>query len=149
MLLTYAPEHHFARRSIFFLIQFVYDAPVFQAFLRFLMMDFRFVKIAVFVPASHSDVVRQALAQAGAGRIGNYDSCSFSARGIGRFRPLKGAHPFIGSVVDGEGRIEEVEEERIEVICPSEILDAVLAAVKKVHPYEEPAIDVYPLLNDA
>ena len=106
-------------------------------------MDFKFVKIAVFVPSTHADKVRKALAESGAGHIGNYDCCSFSVKGIGRFRGLEDSKPFIGVA----GKIEEVEEERIETICPSEKLDEVLAAIKKVHPYEEPAIDIYPLLN--
>lgn len=106
-------------------------------------MDFRFVKIVVFTPLTHADQIREALAKAGAGQIGNYDSCSFSSRGIGRFWPLKGAKPFVGE----PGKLEEVEEERIEVICPKGKLEAALAAVKKAHPYEEPAIDVIPLLN--
>ena len=102
------------------------------------------MKIAVFVPVTHADKVREALAESGAGHIGNYDNCSFSAKGVGRFRGLEDSKPFIGVA----GKIEEVEEERIETICPSEKLDEVLAAVKKVHPYEEPAIDIYPLLNE-
>lgn len=106
-------------------------------------MEFRFVKIVVFVPVAHADKVREVLAEAGAGHIGNYDCCSFSVKGVGRFRGLDGAQPFIGEI----GKIEEVEEERIETICPREKLDKVLAAVRKVHPYEEPAIDVYPLVN--
>ncbi|MBP9771065.1 hypothetical protein KBC97_02790 [Candidatus Gracilibacteria bacterium] len=106
-------------------------------------MDFKFVKIAVFVPITHAGKVREALAESGAGHIGNYDCCSFSVKGIGRFRGLEDSKPFIGEA----GKIEEVEEERIETICPSEKLDEVLKAVKKVHPYEEPAIDIYPLLN--
>jgi hypothetical protein len=105
-------------------------------------MKFDFFKIVVFTPLSHADQVREALAKAGAGHIGNYDACSFSSRGVGRFRPLKGAKPFIGEV----GEIETVEEERIEVICPANILEKVLKEVKKAHPYEEPAIDVYPLV---
>lgn len=108
-------------------------------------MDFSLVKIVVFVLVTHADAVREALAAAGAGHIGNYDSCSFSSKGFGRFRGLEGSKPFVGE----QGKIETVEEERIEVICKAELLDAVLAAVKKVHPYEEPAIDVYPLLNKA
>lgn len=108
-------------------------------------MDFAYVKIVVFTPLSHAKAVREALAKAGAGKIGNYDSCSFSIFGTGRFMPLKGAKPFIGK----EGEVEEVDEERIEVICPAEKLEDVLAAVKMVHPYEEPAIDFYPLLNRA
>lgn len=107
-------------------------------------MEFKFVKIAVFVPTTHADRVRDALAESGAGHIGNYDNCSFSSKGIGRFRGMEDSKPFIGEV----GKIEEVDEERIETICPSEKLNEVLAAVKKVHPYEEPAIDIYPLLNE-
>ncbi len=107
-------------------------------------MEYKFVKIAVFVPVTHAAKVRVALTEAGAGHIGNYDCCSFSVKGIGRFRGLDGSKPFIGEV----GKIEEVEEERIEIICPSEKLQETLAAVKAVHPYEEPAIDVYPLLNE-
>lgn len=107
-------------------------------------MDFKFVKIAVFVPVTHADKVREALAESGAGHIGNYDCCSFSVKGIGRFRGLEDSKPFIGEV----GKIEEVEEEKIETICPHEKLDEILAAVKKVHPYEEPVIDIYPLLNE-
>jgi hypothetical protein len=108
-----------------------------------IFMEFRLVKIVVFTPSSRGEVVRNALAKAGAGHIGNYDFCSFSLKGVGRFRALKGAKPFIGK----EGELAEVEEERIEVICPVEILEKVIKAVRTVHPYEEPAIDVYPLLN--
>ncbi len=113
-------------------------------------MNFKFLKIVVYVPSSHAEKVRQALAESGAGHIGNYDSCSFTTVGTGRFRPLAGANPFIGKAPkeNGAGKLEEVEEEKIETICPYEKLEKVLAAVKKVHPYEEPAIDIYPLLND-
>lgn len=108
-------------------------------------MDFKFVKIVVFTPVSHSDEIRRALAEAGAGHIGNYDFCSFTSVGTGRFRGLDGSKPFIGK----PGNIEEVREEKIEVICPSELLNKILESVRSVHPYEEPAIDVYPLLNEA
>ena len=99
------------------------------------------VKIVVFVPELHADAVRQAMAIAGAGNIGNYADCSFSSKGIGRFLPQEGANPTIGEV----GRAEEVDEERIEVICPREILSSVITAMKKAHPYEEIAFDIYPL----
>ncbi len=99
------------------------------------------VKVVVFVPKSHADKVREAMGKAGAGIIGNYTFCSFSSRGTGRFKPGAGARPKIGKV----GSLEAVEEERVEVVCPRERLDAVLQAVKKVHPYEEVALDVYPL----
>jgi len=99
-------------------------------------------KIVVYVPESHGEEVRQALGEAGAGRIGNYAHCSFTAKGVGRFLPLAGANPAIGAV----GRLEEVEEERIETVCAEERLREVLIAIRRVHPYEEPAIDVYPLV---
>lgn len=94
--------------------------------------------LIVFTPLSAANAVRQAMAEAGAGRIGNYDSCSFSSRGIGRFRPLKGANPAIGN----EGKLEEVEEERIEVVVEERKIQAVLQAIIQTHPYEEPAIYV-------
>ncbi len=108
-------------------------------------MDFKLVKIAVYAPETHGDAIRKAFAEAGAGHIGNYDACSFTTKGTGRFRGLEGTKPFFGEA----GKNEEVQEEKIEVICPMEILEKVLKAVKAVHPYEEPAIDVYPLLNQA
>lgn len=101
------------------------------------------VKLVIYVPVTHADKIRETLAKAGAGHIGNYDSCSFSVRGVGRFRGLEGSNPTIGE----PGKLEEVEEERIETICAEEKAGAILEAIKKVHPYEEPAIDVYPLLN--
>ncbi|MCX6758522.1 MAG: hypothetical protein NTX14_02340 [Candidatus Nealsonbacteria bacterium] len=99
------------------------------------------VKIVIFVPESHADAVRLALAEAGAGKIGNYTHCSFSSKGVGRFKPGAGAHPAIGEA----GRLESVPEDRIEVVCGRDILAKVVAAVKIVHPYEEVALDIYPL----
>lgn len=99
------------------------------------------VKIVVFVPESHADVVRQAMGEAGAGKIGNYTYCSFSSKGVGRFKPGKGAHPAIGEI----GKLESVQEERIEVVCNRNLLKDVIAAIKKVHSYKEVALDIYPL----
>ena len=93
----------------------------------------------MFVPVSHADIVRRALGEAGAGKIGNYDFCSFSSRGIGRFRGNENSNPAIGKA----GQFEEVEEERIEVIVPREILKDVIKKMKAVHPYEEVAFDIY------
>ncbi len=101
------------------------------------------VKIVVFVPETHANVVREAMGKAGAGKIGNYTYCTFSSKGIGRFRPEQGANPYIGEV----GKFEEVEEERIETVCVRENIDAVIKAMKEVHPYDEVAFDVYPLEN--
>lgn len=106
-------------------------------------MNFTRVKIVVTVPVTHSDVVRKAFGDAGAGQMGNYSNCSFSSKGIGRFLPLLGAAPHVGEV----GIPEEVEEEKIEVDCSIEKVEEVIQAMKEVHPYEEVAYDVYPLLD--
>ena len=98
-------------------------------------------KIVVFVPLSHADVVRGAIGKAGGGKLGNYSFCSFSTKGVGRFKPEEGAQPHIGTV----GKLEEVEEERIEMICNADMIGSVVAAIKQVHPYEEVALDVYRL----
>lgn len=104
-------------------------------------MDSKNVKIVVFVPESHADAVREAMGKAGAGVIGNYTFCTFSSKGVGRFRPEVGANPAIGEV----GKPEAVEEERIEVVCNRHMLREVVAAIKGAHPYEEVALDIYPL----
>ena len=100
-------------------------------------------KIVVTVPVEISDKVRQAIGEAGGWKVGNYSFCSFSVRGTGRFLPGAGAHPAIGEV----GKLEEVEEERIEVNCADELVADVISAIRRVHPYEEPAIDIYLLEN--
>jgi len=102
------------------------------------------VKIVVFVPKSHAEIVRQAMGDAGAGRIGLYSHCSYSIDGIGRYMPLPGAQPAIGDV----GKPEEVEEERIECVCERGKAREVIAAIKSVHPYEEVALDIYPLISE-
>ncbi|MCX6793200.1 MAG: hypothetical protein NTY12_04195 [Candidatus Falkowbacteria bacterium] len=99
------------------------------------------VKIVVFVPVDQAETVRQAMGQAGAGKIGNYSFCSYSSNGVGRFVPNAGANPAIGEI----GQLEEVAEERIEMVCPRAIIKDVVEAIKKAHPYEEVACDIYPL----
>jgi hypothetical protein len=98
-------------------------------------------KIVVTVPIADADKVRQAIGEAGGGKVGNYSFCSFSVRGVGRFLPGDGARPAIGEV----GKLEEVEEEQIEITCADELVADVVAAIRAAHPYEEPAIDIYPL----
>lgn len=98
-------------------------------------------KIVVYVPESDSEELRSAMAEAGAGVIGNYSHCTFTSKGVTRFKPEAGADPTIGEV----GKIEEVEEERIETVCSEEKLKSVVRATREAHPYEEPAIDVYPI----
>ncbi|HEY2421577.1 MAG TPA: Nif3-like dinuclear metal center hexameric protein [Neobacillus sp.] len=100
-------------------------------------------KIVVFVPASHAEELRQVLGNAGAGFIGNYSHCSFSANGTGRFMPGDNTTPYIGK----SGQVEAVDEVRIETIIPETLLKKTITAMLKAHPYEEVAYDVYPLEN--
>ena len=100
-------------------------------------------KVVVIIPVSDAENMRQAIGDVGGGKIGNYSHCSFSVRGTGRFKPLPGAKPAIGEV----GKLEEVEEERIEFVCADEALKAVLEVIQKNHPYEEPAVDVLKLAD--
>lgn len=102
-------------------------------------------KVVTFVPTADAEDVIDALAAAGAGAIGDYDRCAFTATGTGTFRPLAGANPTIGSV----GAIEHVEEVRIEMVLPRARRAAVLAALRSAHPYEEPAFDVVELAAEA
>lgn len=100
-------------------------------------------KVVVFAPADAAEQVRAAITTAGAGHIGDYDSCTFSTPGEGRFRALEGANPTIGSV----GAAETVAEVRIESVLPRHLRAPVVAALLAAHPYEEPAYDVYPLAD--
>lgn len=105
------------------------------------MSQNQYAKVVVYVPIAYADQMRGVLAEFGAGKIGDYEACSFSVRGVGRFRPLKGAKPFIGEIE----KLEVVEEERIETICLASEVEALRAAIKEAHPYEEPVMDFYPL----
>lgn len=96
-------------------------------------------KIVTFVPEEYVDVVRDALFEANCGHIGKYDRCSFLSKGIGTFRPLEGSNPFIGI----QNKEEHVNEVRVEVIVRERDLNKALTELKKAHPYEEPAIDVF------
>jgi len=100
-------------------------------------------KLVTFVPHENAEELRAAIASAGAGRIGDYDSCSFTAEGEGRFRPLDGATPAIGRV----GEVEVVAESRVEAVFPRGRRRPVLEALRSVHPYEEPAFDILELAD--
>jgi dinuclear metal center YbgI/SA1388 family protein len=102
-------------------------------------------KLVVFVPADSAKKVADAAFAAGAGNIGNYSRCGFGAEGVGSFLPMKGSRPAIGR----KGKLEKVNEIRFETIVPSDKLEAVLAAMKKAHPYEVPAFDCIRLSNPA
>ncbi|MFK2824389.1 Nif3-like dinuclear metal center hexameric protein [Bacillus sp. B190/17] len=101
-------------------------------------------KLAVFVPVSHAERVRQALGAAGAGFIGEYSHCSFSTDGTGRFMPGDRTNPYIGQA----GQLEKVEEVKVETVYPKSLEKKVLSAMLKTHPYEEVAYDVYALENE-
>lgn len=91
--------------------------------------------LAFYVPESHLEEVKQALYKAGAGRIGNYDHCCFQIRGEGEFRPSSGSTPFLGRV----GKLEKVMEYKVEMVLEEGLEEAVVSALRKAHPYEEPA----------
>ena len=99
-------------------------------------------KLIVFVPPEALDTVRDALFAAGAGRIGNYERCSWYTDGTGTFFGGEGTQPALGE----SGREERVPELRLETVYPEELHDDVVAALRRAHPYEEPAFDVYALL---
>lgn len=99
-------------------------------------------KLVVFVPREALDPVRDALFEAGAGRIGKYERCSWYTQGTGTFLGREGSSPALGEV----GREERVAELRLETVFPAERLEEVVAALRQAHPYEEPAFDIYALL---
>ena len=99
-------------------------------------------KLVVFVPAEALDAVRDAVFAAGAGRIGEYERCSWYTAGTGTFFGGAATDPSVGE----KGREERVPELRLETVFPEERAEHVIAALRDAHPYEEPAFDVYPLL---
>lgn len=102
------------------------------------------VKIIVMVPANYLEELRMAILDAGAGVIGNYSHCSTSFSGIGTFKPNKEATPFIGE----SNSFEAVLEERLEVMVQVSDVKKILSIIREVHPYEEPGIDIIPLLDE-
>lgn len=98
-------------------------------------------KLVVFVPISDADKLREAVGAVGAGIIGNYEYCSFSSVGYGRYKGNENSNPIIGKA----GNYEKVEEERIEFVVTEDVIQKVISEMKRVHPYEEVAYDVYKL----
>jgi structural toxin protein (hemagglutinin/hemolysin) RtxA len=94
--------------------------------------------ISFYVPKEHAEVVKSAMFSAGAGKIGNYDLCSFEYEGEGQFRPLEGSRPFLGN----PNQIEKVRELKVEMVFEDHLLNEVVSALKKAHPYETPAFFV-------
>lgn len=100
-------------------------------------------KLVIFVPEEAIEAVKQAIFNAGAGRLGHYDSCSWQVLGEGQFRPLAGSQPYMGEL----DAVERVAEYRLETLVAEQDLAAVVAALKQAHPYEEPAFEVVQLVN--
>ncbi|WP_404416474.1 NGG1p interacting factor NIF3 [Marinospirillum sp.] len=98
-------------------------------------------KFAFFVPEENSEIVKEAVFATGAGRIGLYEHCCFQTPGAGQFRPLEGANPHLGEV----NALEKVQELKVELVCDGALIKAAVAAMKKAHPYEEPAYEVWKL----
>ena len=101
------------------------------------------LKLVTFVPEAHVEKVRQAIFEAGAGTIGNYNSCSFNIGGEGTFKAMEGANPFVGEI----NELHKESEIRFETILPRHLESSVVQALLKSHPYEEVAYDLYPLTN--
>ncbi len=101
------------------------------------------LKLTFYVPKDSCEKVKNALFAVGAGKIGNYEKCSFETEGIGQFKPLPGAHPSIGQI----DVLEKILELRVEMVLDDIILDDVVRELKKHHPYETPAFDVVKCLD--
>ena len=106
--------------------------------------DISKVKIVVTVPSNNAEEVINAICEAGAGIIGNYTDCSMITKCIGTFKPNDMANPYIGE----KNQMEFVEEEKLEVVCDVDKVKSVIFKLREVHPYEEPAIDIIPLLDE-
>lgn len=102
------------------------------------------VKIFVTVPKEDLETVRKSMCEAGAGVIGNYTYCTTSTKSIGTFIPNDVANPYIGQ----NNKLEYVEEEKLEMVCDVDKVKGVINKLRSVHPYEEPAIDIIPLIDE-
>lgn len=107
-------------------------------------IDIKKVKIIVTIPIENVEEIRNAVCKEGAGIIGNYTYCTMSTKCIGTFKPSDEANPYIGE----KNKLEFVEEDKLEVICDISVLKNVLKKLREVHPYEEPAIDIIPLISE-
>jgi dinuclear metal center YbgI/SA1388 family protein len=150
LILTLA-EHHIAVYSSHTNLDFTKGGVSFSLSQELGLINIRFLsplrdtlaKIVVFVPEGHVERVREAMTNAGAGVIGEYDKCSFAVSGKGSFRGSELSKPFIGKA----GQVEFTDEVRLEMLAPRACVTAIVNAMKEVHPYEEVAYDVYGVLN--
>ncbi len=107
-------------------------------------VDVKRVKIFVTIPLENVEEVRNAVCEVGAGVIGNYTYCTSSVKSIGTFMPNDNANPYIGK----NNNLEFVEEEKLEFVCDIDNVKQVITKLRKIHPYEEPAIDIFPLIDE-
>lgn len=108
-------------------------------------IDINNVKIIVTIPVDNVEDVRKVICEAGAGIIGNYTYCSITTKCIGTFKPTENANPYIGK----KNKLEFVEEEKLEVRCNINKVKDIISKIREVHPYEEPAIDIVPLIDES
>lgn len=106
-------------------------------------MEFKELKLEIFIPESHLPALRSALQSVDAGCLGNYDSCLSYSKVMGSWRPLHGSQPYLGT----EGEVSEAEEIKVEVNILAGNLERTLNAIYEAHPYEEPLVNVIPILN--
>lgn len=107
-------------------------------------MKEQLLKLVVLTPSEKSEEVRQALFEAGGGSIGDYDRCSFNVEGFGTFQPGEGTDPYVGRIGEEQHEVEV----RVETVIPAHLQGTVVQRLKEVHPYEEPAYDLYPIANE-
>lgn len=107
-------------------------------------IDIKRVKIFVTIPLENVEEVRNVVCDAGAGTIGEYAYCTSSTKSIGTFKPNENANPYIGE----KNNLEFVEEEKLEVVCDVDNVKKVITKLREIHPYEEPAIDIVPLIDE-
>jgi len=100
-------------------------------------------KLCVYIPESDVESVKNALFEAGAGTIGNYERCCWQVAGEGQFRALDGSNPAIGDI----GAVTSVREYRVEMVCSDENIQSVIQRLRQAHPYEEPAFDVLKVID--
>lgn len=110
-----------------------------------MQIDIKRVKIVTFAPEENIPAIREAVCNAGAGIIGNYDFCTSTQKSVGTYIPNDNANPYIGT----NNKLSIEKELRFEVICDISRVENVLFELRKAHPYEEPAIDIIPLLNES
>lgn len=107
-------------------------------------IEIKRVKIFVTIPLENVEEVRNAVCEVGAGIIGDYTYCTSSTKSVGTFMPNDNANPYIGE----NNKLEFVEEEKLEFVCDIDKVKTVISKLREVHPYEEPAIDIIPLLDE-